>query len=784
MRRCLTSAAALALIFAALSGAASSAHAQRGQTAGSAASLAGDLGWPRDFDIGSDQLEVYQPQIETWQGDRMSGRMAIAVGPKSGSPIYGVAHFSARAAVDKTAGTVTLGSITISKVDVPTAPDQAGRLQSVLQQQIPATGITTALDHLQASYAVSQQIAKDQTVPVRNDPPRIVFAAQATVLVPVDGDPVLATLQNAPGFQRVINTRALFLQDQAGTMYINAAGFWYEARAAAGPWLVLASPPGALLSAAQAASAIAAPDPLLPADGKAAQSAPALLVATQPTELVLTSGQPQIAPVDGTSLLTMTNADHAVFIVAATNDYYVLVSGRWFKASNMTGPWTYVPGNALPPDFAKISVHDPKANVLVSVPGTPQAKEAAIAATIPQTATVSRSKASLTVSYAGGPKFEPIQGTGLTYAVNTPTPVIESGRERYYAVSEGIWFVANNPLGPWRVADAVPEAIYTIPATSPLHYVTYVRVYSSTPEEVVVGYTPGYMGLAVDPTGVVVYGTGYYYPPYIGGGYWYGYPATYGYGAGFALSAAEGFAFGFATGRAWGAASPYWGPFWGYRGGYVNWQHVNINQVNVYGRWGEGTITHVSGWNSWSGEHWSGTHVSGFDPYGGNRFHGDRSGEFSWHSGGYTASRDSSFSSVSRGYESTTRTSTDVTNRSNVDSSRTLQSNRDATFQADRNTSLDRDAGSSWNNGRLYSDHDGNVYQHTDDGWQRRTQDGWQRTEDQRTTDDLDRERSSRDTGDRRVDDSDRRGAFDEDRFGERADRGERFGGRAGGRRR
>ena len=36
--------------------------------------------------------------------------------------------------------------------------------------------------------------------------------------------------------------------------------------------------------------------------------------------------------------------------------------------------------------------------------------------------------------------------------------------------------------------------IYTIPANSPLHYVTYVRVYGSTNEEVYVGYTPGYYG--------------------------------------------------------------------------------------------------------------------------------------------------------------------------------------------------------------------------------------------------------------------------------------------------
>ncbi len=646
-----TSAAALTLILSitAIGTVPATAQQGAGQPQASDATVAGDLSWPRGFAVGNDQLEVYQPQIESWQGERIAGRSAIAVAPKDGAPTYGVAHFTAVAAVDKTAGTVTLGNIVIDKVDVPTAPAQAQRLQAVLQQQIPATGITTALDHLQTSYAVSQQIAKDQLVPVRNEPPRIVFSAEPTVLLPIDGQPSLAPLQAAPGFERVINTRALMLQDQARTLYVNAAGSWYEARALTGPWLVIATPPPVLIDAGKAAAAVQAPDPLLPADGKPPQSPPALLVATQPTEFVLTSGQPEISPVAGTSLLTLTNADHAVFIVAATNDYYVLISGRWFKGKDMNGPWIYVPGSALPADFAKISVNDPKANVLVSVPGTPQAKEAAIAATIPQTATVSRAKATLNVTYAGPPKFEPIAGTSMAHALNTPTPVIEVARDRYYAVAEGVWFVSDNPAGPWRVADAVPNVIYTIPPSSPLHYVTYVRVYSSTPETVTAGYTPGYMGVVVDPAGVVVYGTGYYYPPYIGGGYWFGYPATYGYGAGFALGALEGFAFGFAAGHIWGAASPYWGPFWGYHGGFVNWQHVNVNHIDVYGHWGEGTITHVSGWNSWSGAHWSGTHVSGFDPYTGSRFQGSRGGEFNWRTGGYAAGREGSFSNMSTG---------------------------------------------------------------------------------------------------------------------------------------
>ena len=40
-----------------------------------------------------------------------------------------------------------------------------------------------------------------------------------------------------------------------------------------------------------------------------------------------------------------------------------------------------------------------------------------------------------------------------------------------------MWFVAATPQGPWLVASAVPAAIYTIPPTSPLYYVTYVRIY-------------------------------------------------------------------------------------------------------------------------------------------------------------------------------------------------------------------------------------------------------------------------------------------------------------------
>src|SRR5262249_57516231 len=98
--------------------------------------------------------------------------------------------------------------------------------------------------------------------------------------------------------------------------------------------------------------------------------------------------------------------------------------------------------------------------------------------------------------------------------------------------------------GPWVVAASVPQVIYTIPVSSPLYYVTYVRVYGATPEVVYVGYTPGYLGTVVAADGVVVYGTGDIYQPWIGAT-WYAPPVTYGVQAQPVYNPAVGWAYGF-----------------------------------------------------------------------------------------------------------------------------------------------------------------------------------------------------------------------------------------------
>ena len=125
--------------------------------------------------------------------------------------------------------------------------------------RLPPGGMTVALDHLQTSYAAEQQGGAQAGVPVQNDPPRIVFAAAPTVLVQIDGDPVLQPVAGAAGFQRVVNSRVLILQDGSG-FHVKAAGSWYQAPGLDGSWVVITAPSAALRAAATAAAKSAAPD--------------------------------------------------------------------------------------------------------------------------------------------------------------------------------------------------------------------------------------------------------------------------------------------------------------------------------------------------------------------------------------------------------------------------------------------------------------------------------------------------------------------------------------------
>jgi hypothetical protein len=710
--------------------------------------------WPRQLDLSNGTMLVYQPQVQSWKGNRLDFRSAVALLPHDGkgAETYGVIFATAMTTIDKFSRTVYMDEVSVYEIRFPTLPDNGSAYLPGVKQTLPTALGSMSLDRLQASLAASGTV-DPPPVQVNNTPPAIVVRYGPALLVSIAGAPVVRSVPDT-AYERVINTQALIVRPQnGGVWYLKVYDGWLSSPDITGAkWVPAYGVPAALNGLAQrlARSGVvdlldggpnATPKPTL-ADG-----APQIVVATQPTELIVFKGQPGFVTVAGTALLWASNTAADVFIDNTNSYYYVLIAGRWYTAPDLAGPWAFVPPNGLPPDFARIPPGSPAGVVLASVAGTPQAKEALIADAIPQTAAISRVNGpAYRSTFDGAPQFAPIAGTPLQYAVNSPTPVIQVDAVTYYAVTGGVWFTASSAYGPWYIATYVPPAIYTIPPASPLHYVTYVRIYDSTPTTVYVGYTPGYLGTVVAPGGVVVYGTGYAYSPWIGTTY-YPPPVTYGVAAAPVYNPAVGWTFGFALGMATAAmAVPYWGGAY-YHAGWYGYPCCGSASANVYRNWGTGTSYGSRTWYSNSdgtvGTYGSGSYANrntsgyysggrSYNPYtgqenanfartgttaGGASGSVSRSGSYNVYSGqgsygssgsvtgpgGSSVSRNVSASASpgSRSYDATTTTY----------NSRTGQTN-------------------TWNNGvpssnNHYADASGNTYRSTGQGWQQHGAAGW-----------------------------------------------------------
>jgi len=561
-----------------------------------------DEAWPRKATHGEETISMYQPQLESWEGDELRAYAALAVVSKSSKTTkYGVVWFTARTEVDKVNRQVTLQDFRITKVKFPTTQAKEGEYQGFLQAKLPGRSKVIALDRLEAAVAASDsEVAGVEAFDVNDNPPKVILATKPSLLVLIDGPPQYRDV-GGTSLQLMLNTKATILLDAKQKLYyLNVMDGWLQGPDLnAGPWSYVPKVPDdmkEITKGIQERKQDKAPEGSKPPSLEQAKKEgkiPEIYVSVMPAELLVTEGAPQFEPIPGTDLEYVKNTTANIFRDSEKLDYYILLAGRWFRSQSLEGgPWQFVGGKSLPEKFARIPEGSPKAGVLVSVPETAPAKEALIANSIPQTATISRSKAQLLVKYDGDPQFKNIEGTDLKYAVNTATPVVQVDARSYYALESAVWFAAPAPTGPWVVAVSVPKAIYSIPPSSSLHYITYVKVYHSTPDAVYVGYTPGYYGTVVSSTSsTVVYGTGWYYPPYVGN-YWYGAPYTYGVGVastwssgtGWSITIGVGYTYGYPYYYPWWGPWGYygpccWGPAWGYGyGGYAS--------TNVYGRWG------------------------------------------------------------------------------------------------------------------------------------------------------------------------------------------------------
>ena len=539
--------------------------------AGATAFAENESDWPREISRPGATIVIYQPQVDSFLGDELSSRAAVSVKIEAQEePVFGAVWMTSRVTTDRDTRMVEILDTRVDRVRFPDAkPEREQQLADLLEAEMPTWDLSLSLDRLLAGLdlAEREQLAADR---LETSPPKIIVVDHPSVLVTIDGEPELRQVDDSTLMQ-VVNTPFLIvLEPKSNRYYLDGGEIWYIAEGAKGPWQETEKVPKeveALSPPAEAEEETAGED--TPRDPRT----PEIVVETGAAELIVIDGEPTYSPLAGNDLLYMTNTESDIILEVETQTYFLAISGRWYAAKSMKGPWSYVASDELPASFAEIPEDSDMGHVLAFVAGTTQAEEAVLDAQIPQTSAIDRKTTKLEVTYDGDPKFEAIEGTEMLYAVNTAYSVIKVGA-MYYACHQAVWFESGNPIGPWAVADEIPHEIYGIPPDSPVYNVKYVHVYDSTPEVVYVGYTPGYTGSYVYNT-TIVYGTGFWYPGWYGR-YYYPRPRTWGfsvrwspwYGWGFGLSYSTGpFTFHFGVGR---HHHGWWGPvgYRGYRHGY------------------------------------------------------------------------------------------------------------------------------------------------------------------------------------------------------------------------
>ena len=516
-------------------------------------------GWPRQIPGVPGAVTLFEPEIDAYRDSSLDVRAAVSVTPAgSGEPVFGEVWLDCSVRPEVRGQEVTVVAARVLALRFPRgeAADSAA-VASALEQGIPGLAVAFPLARLRTATAASHGAQEA----LSDAPPAILVRDHPAVLVLIDGDPAFVDVEGT-SLRRVANTPYFLVQDNgSGRLFLKGGEQWYTATATGGPWEQTENPPAeAVTLAAHSAAEHQAGDSAAVA---AAGQTPEIIVSTAPAELIASDGPLRMSPIAGTGLLYAANTTSRLFLEIDTQEYYFLSSGRWYRSKGLGGPWSHVASAGLPADFARIPPGSERDDVLASVAGTVPAKDAVLDAQIPQVAEVDRSKAATSLQYDGQPQFAPIEGTPMSYALNASTPVI-SLRGRFFNCDRGVWFVSSSPQGPWEVCTRVPPVIYTIPPSSPVYYVRYVRVYGFTPYVVYAGYTPGYTGAYVYG-GTVVYGTGYRYRPWFRN-YYYARPWTWGFGVYYNPW----------TGWAMGYPTPWWHP-WGWFA-YGGWRVV-------YGGW-------------------------------------------------------------------------------------------------------------------------------------------------------------------------------------------------------
>jgi hypothetical protein len=199
---------------------------------------------------------------------------------------------------------------------------------------------------------------------------QIFFSQTPALLIRIDGDPVYRRVDGTD-LQRVVNTHMLIVKDFSGAHYLKILDGWMETYSLADSWWTVSgvAPVGAE-EAVKEASADKNIDLLDDASLRGAglkvsleqDKAPAIFIATGPSDLVVTDGAPRFATMPNSSLQYIANTSARVFREPTDQELYLHVPAGWFRAWKPEGPWQPLSNGDLPADLAGVRQTELKSN--------------------------------------------------------------------------------------------------------------------------------------------------------------------------------------------------------------------------------------------------------------------------------------------------------------------------------------------------------------------------------------------------------------------------------------
>ncbi len=175
--------------------------------------------WPRELEVDRGTIIIYQPQIESFEGNNMQARAAVSVQTSEMvAPVFGTVWLAARVETDMDERLIDVVDIAVRRIRFPNSNEaQEDTLATVIEAEFPVADLSISLDRVLVELTELED-RRASVTNLNNMPPVIEFRDSPTILVTIDGDPILERIENSD-HRQVVNTPFTIIRSSGDERY-------------------------------------------------------------------------------------------------------------------------------------------------------------------------------------------------------------------------------------------------------------------------------------------------------------------------------------------------------------------------------------------------------------------------------------------------------------------------------------------------------------------------------------------------------------------------------------